>query len=456
MSACLSSVRSPLTLTKSCKSWRTRISSCCSQKWTCQTSSITKPSFGPRSAGGPPILDYEVQFPLGRPTADNLEAICLHGDHRPRYPDSYFPASGFGQLRRRASAINRAESWFSTCCKGNQTWGREVTLCCATQAWELSVQTFCEEDSSVKDRLYNCCRLKGSDRLKCFSNDAPNPNYKPTEELPVTALPSADSFNFDPNTCQRSVMTPYSVKGNRRKKMKKQPTFQKIDIIFPPGRPTVHVIEPLCHNQKLRPLYNIRCLPDSGYEQVARQAKTVNRIEKGFKQCCRQNRNVLNCADRKWRDELDKFCQSENSEQGIHNCCSVGEANERYSCFQSISPDPHFNGTSASEEPSLHNICDTHKIIKKKFPVGFPLKSFVHQCCPLAEEEKISCFDQRLTEISGNLCSSRKPTPPAVRRCCRKPSTQDAPECISNILMDAITKATNVLRQKKKKKCPLS
>ncbi|XP_074540484.1 extracellular matrix protein 1 isoform X2 [Halichoeres trimaculatus] len=425
-----------------------------------------RPVFGPRSFG-PPILDYPVQFPLSRPTSNKLQAICLHGDHRPRYPVSYFPASGFGQLKRRAGAVNIAESWFSTCCKGNQTWERDVTLCCVTQAWELFVQSFCVEDSSIKDAHYHCCKLTGSDRLNCFNNDAPKPNYEGTgelqtpshegaEELLMPTYPFTDSFSFDPNTCQRTVMTPYSVRANRRKKMKKPLASQKVDINFPPGRPTEHVIEPLCSNLKLRPLYNIKCLPGSGYELVARQAKTINRIEKGFKQCCKRNRNILNCADGKWQDELDKFCRGENGEQVDFHCCSASEANDRYSCFQNISPDPHFNKTSAAEELSLHSICNTHKIIKKKFPVGFPLKSFVHQCCPLAEQEKSTCFDEKLKKISGNLCSSKKPTPPAVRRCCRKPSPQNAPECISNILMDGITKAANVLRQKKRKKCPLS
>ncbi|XP_034553427.1 extracellular matrix protein 1-like isoform X2 [Notolabrus celidotus] len=322
-----------------------------------------RPGFGPRSFGGPPMLEYPVQFPLSRPTSDNLQAICVFGDRRPRYPDSYFPSSGFGKLKRMASAVNMAESWFGTCCKGNQTWERGVTLCCATKAWELSVKMFCEEDSSVKDRLYDCCRLRGSDQLSCFNNNAPNPNYEATEELPVPELSSADSFDFDPSTCQRPVMTPYSVRGSRQKKMKKPLASQKADINFPPGRPTVDVIEQLCQNQKLRPLYNVKCLPGSGYELVARQAKTINRIEKGFKQCCKQNQNTFNCADRKWREELDKFCRSE---QVNSNCCTAGEANDRYNCFQSISPDPYFNKTSASEVLSLHRICDTHKIIKKK------------------------------------------------------------------------------------------
>ncbi|XP_039974488.1 extracellular matrix protein 1-like isoform X2 [Xiphias gladius] len=412
-------------------------------------------SFGPRSHGGPLILDYPVQFPLGRPTSDNLQAICLHGYRRPSYPDSYFPASGFGQQRRRASAVNKAESWFSTCCQENRTWVREVMLCCATQAWELSVKSFCEEDSSVKDRLYECCRLTGSDMLTCFDTNAPNPNYEPTEEIPLPPLPSTASFSFDPNTCQRTVMTPYSVTGNRRKKEKKPSTSKKTDINFPPGRPTAESIESVCLNQNLRPLYNVKCLPGSGYGGLARRAKTINRMEKGFKQCCKKKQDVLNCADRKWREELDKFCLDKNGGHVDFYCCSGDVANDRYNCFQKISPDPHYNMTSATEELSLNNICDTHKIIKKKFPVGFPLKSFVDQCCPLSEQDKTNCSVQKLQEISETLCSPGRASPPAVRRCCRLPS-QKTSQCLSKILMDAITKATNVLRQKKKKMCPLS
>lgn len=402
------------------------------------------------------MLDYPVQFPLGRPTADNLQAICLHGDHRPRYPDSYFPHSGFGQQVRRASAINMAESWFSTCCKGNQTWEREVTLCCATQAWELSVKSFCVEDSSVKDRLYHCCRLSGSERLSCFHNDAPNPNYKATEELPVPPLPSTANFNFDPNSCQRTVMTPYSIRGNKKQKKEKKPfSPQKVDIKFPPGRPTATTIESLCLNQKLRPLYNVKCLPNVGYEWLARQAKTINRMEKGFKQCCKKKQEVLICAEQKWREELNKFCLHKSSDQTGSRCCSADGANDPYDCFQNISPDPHYNMTSTTEELSLNKICDTHKIIKKKFPVGFPLKVFVDKCCPLSPQDQTVCFVQRLEETSENLCLSKKANPPAVRRCCRMPS-QESPQCISKIVMDAITKATNLLRQKKKKRCPMS
>lgn len=97
----------------------------------------------------------------------------------------------------------------------------------------------------------------------------------------------------------RTVMTPYSVKGNKKKKMKKLSSPEKININFPPGRPTADSIESLCHNHKARPLYTVKCLPGVGYEWVARQAKTINRIEKGFKQCCKKKHGVFNCADQK-------------------------------------------------------------------------------------------------------------------------------------------------------------
>ncbi|KAM7383477.1 hypothetical protein PAMP_003123 [Pampus punctatissimus] len=390
------------------------------------------------------MLDYPVQFPLGRPTSDNLQAICLHGDHRPRYPDSYFPRSGFGQLVRRASAVNKAEYWFSTCCKGNQTWEREVTLCCATQAWELSVQSFCEEDSSVKDRLYHCCRLKGSKRLNCFHNDAPNPNYEATEELPVPELPSIDNFNFDPNTCQKTVMTPYSARQNRERKEKELSTPRKVDINFPLGQPTATTIHSLCHNQKHRPLYNIKCLPNVGYNWLALQAKTINRMERGFKWCCKKRTDALICAKKKWRKELNKFCLHESSDEASSRCCSGDEAN-RYSCFHNISADPHYNMTWTT----LHNICDMRKSIKNKLTFNILLK----KCCPLSGQDQNTCFGQELEKMTQKICSKKRILPP-FRLCC-KLSSDDAAKCINKFLIDIITKPSNLSREKRKR-CPIS
>lgn len=410
-----------------------------------------RPRFGPRSY--PPAGDYPVTFPLARPTADNVQAICLHGDHRPRYPDSYFPLSGFGQLKRRAGAVNNAEAWFSTCCTGNQTWGEEVTLCCATQAWELSVETFCRDDSSVKDRLYECCRQKGRKRLNCFHSDAPNPNYEPTVELPVPALPSAHSFTFDPNTCQSTASTEQlGVRGNSGQTS----TSQTAGLNFPPGRPTAASVESLCDNRSLRPLYNIKCLPSSGYEMLALQAKTINRVEKRFKQCCKKKQDVLTCADQKWRQELNRFCSNKKSGKVEFQCCSAQGAIERFQCFQKMAPEPHYN-TSAEQQRTLSfsKLCDFPKMVKKMLPGAFPLKKTVGNCCPLPREERNACFVENLEDISNNLCLTKKASPPALRRCCHK-TPEESPQCITKILMDAITKATSMVRQKKRKICPIS
>ncbi|XP_008321276.1 extracellular matrix protein 1-like [Cynoglossus semilaevis] len=165
-----------------------------------QTPSIL--GFRPRSFGLPPSMQYPVEFPLARPTPRNLDDICLYGDRRPHYPDSYFPSSGYGQLKRQAKAVNRVESWYRSCCERNQTWASGVTLCCAQRAWTRSLKVFCKESSSVKDRLHHCCKRSGNNVFSCFNSEAVNPHYQPTEEIPAPPLTSTPNFNFDPSTCQ--------------------------------------------------------------------------------------------------------------------------------------------------------------------------------------------------------------------------------------------------------------
>ncbi|KAM4568317.1 extracellular matrix protein 1 isoform 1-T1 [Fundulus diaphanus] len=419
-----------------------------------------RPNFGPRSFH--PVRRYPVQFPLGRPTPDNIQAICDHASHRPRYPRSYFPESGFGKDKRMATAVNNAEWWFSTCCKGNQTWGPEGLLCCATQAWEHSVELFCKEDSSVKDRLYDCCRQTGNNRLNCFNEDAPHPDYKPTEELPVEPVGSTENFHFNQTTCPRSVdrhanysalpRNLMSLRSARKKGEKTEPnlaTSQKMDISFPPGKPTADNIESLCDNQKLRPLYTTKCLPRSGYELLARQVKTINRLEKRFKQCCKKNKGALNCAEQKWREELNRYCSAGNDEQVDLHCC---QADDQYSCFQSLSLDPLYNITSATEVPPLSMMCDTQIISINRFPVGFQLKNL---CCPLPEEDRNTCFAQKLEQISQIQCSTTKPATPAARRCCKMTSPEEILQCFSKNVLEAINKAANKGQKKKKKICPI-
>lgn len=103
----------------------------------------------------------------------------------------------------------------------------------------------------------------------------------------------------------RQSMTPQGVRTMRRKKVTSS-ISQRVDISFPPGRPTADTIEALCDNQNQRPRYNVRCLPRMGYGWLVRQAKTINRMENGFKRCCKKKGDVLSCADQKVKQETWK------------------------------------------------------------------------------------------------------------------------------------------------------
>lgn len=86
---------------------------------------------------------------------------------------------------------------------------------------------------------------------------------------------------------------------HQEKKRKQPPSSQKASINFPPGRPTADNVESLCQNQKLRPLYSVKCLAGPHYKLLTRQTKSMNRIEKGFKQCCKKKQGVLECVEQK-------------------------------------------------------------------------------------------------------------------------------------------------------------
>ncbi|KAF6739746.1 Extracellular matrix protein 1 [Oryzias melastigma] len=395
----------------------------------------------------PSFEQYPVNFPLSQPSADNIEAICRHGDFRPRYPKSYFPTSSFSKFKRMAAAVNNAESWFGTCCNQNQTSLNDTVLCCTTQAWELSVKLFCEEDSAVKDVLYECCRKRGIDRLKCFNADSLNQNYQPTEELPVSPVPPTAEFNFDPSICPRKLMTPRSV----RKKEKKTFTSQKTDINFPLGQPTADNIESLCRTSRRQPFYSIRCLPRSGYELLARQAKSINSLTRAFQRCCSRS-NKLNCANQKWREELEKFCSVKQKKTSFM-CCSGDDPAAWSACFQSASPDPYYNTTSASKEASLTNLCDNPSL-KNRLPTEFPAETFLSECCPLPEPDKTICSTQKLAEMSQEACSKRESQSVTVKLCCRLGSQERSSKCVSKLVMDPIANAAR--NSRKRKICPIS
>uniref|UniRef100_A0AAZ3PMP1 Extracellular matrix protein 1 n=1 Tax=Oncorhynchus tshawytscha TaxID=74940 RepID=A0AAZ3PMP1_ONCTS len=417
-----------------------------------------RPMAGPRSFGD---SHPSVLFPPGQPSPNNLQAICLHSSRRPRYPAYSLPQTGFGYLRRQGDAINRIESWYSACCHRNGTQQvQEVTLCCVTQAWEQALSTFCSDEFSVKTRHYHCCKKERGDRLSCFHRENPNPTYLPTTQGAGSSPIPEPGFTFNPNTCHKSQPGLRTIRGEKHKKSP-QATPRDSDISFPPGRPTFDNIRLVCHLRKHRPLYTPKCLPRTGFGWLARQSKAVNRLERGFKHCCKGQEDVLPCAEGKWREVLDRFCEEEQKGRP-HNssCCDVGEGEERYTCFSSRAPHPDYDQKldSASAAPQTHNlghICETYKIINKKFPVALPVQNLVGQCCPLPADQRTACVQIQLVTLAESRCSAEKPSSPAVFQKCCPPSSQDAPKCLSGLLMNAITKATKSPRLRKRK-CPLA
>lgn len=102
-----------------------------------------------------------VPFPPALPITENLAAICQEGSGRPRYPDSFFPPSGYSHDRRRGKAINRLESWFSLCCSGLVAQQPSQILCCAQQAvsrWgcsESEILIYVPAEQTLKVRITN-------------------------------------------------------------------------------------------------------------------------------------------------------------------------------------------------------------------------------------------------------------------------------------------------------------
>ncbi|XP_053717470.1 extracellular matrix protein 1 isoform X1 [Synchiropus splendidus] len=146
-----------------------------------------------------PLNEPDVPFPPAQPTAENLVNICLHSQSRPRYPPSFFPRSGASHFRRRGKAINRLESWLTSCCNGLQESSH--LLCCATQAWKQALHQFCAEEYGTMTTAYDCCGMKGDARWACFNEDVSNPDYEPTPGYTAPAVPLDLLFIFTTQSC---------------------------------------------------------------------------------------------------------------------------------------------------------------------------------------------------------------------------------------------------------------
>lgn len=121
----------------------------------------------------------------------------------------------------------------------------------------------------------------------------------------------------------RPVVTPHS--------FREHPNMKDENVSnFPLGRPTPDNIEALCQNKKLRPLYSVNCLAGPQNKLLAQQAKSINRMERGFKVCCKNKQEVLNCAEQKVKWEA---------------CISFAQCGHFIaSCFSLFSHFLHFSG----------------------------------------------------------------------------------------------------------------
>ncbi|KAM3824915.1 extracellular matrix protein 1 [Vipera latastei] len=119
---------------------------------------------------------YKLEdFPPGRPSLDNLEALCSVGRRKPSYGPWNLPQTSFSHLSRQGEALNQLEVQFTRCCRLAQ----EQKLSCASNEWEKSLTRFCKQEFSVKTRPFHCCRVGARKaRLACFASQAPFPAYQ--------------------------------------------------------------------------------------------------------------------------------------------------------------------------------------------------------------------------------------------------------------------------------------
>ncbi|XP_050992086.1 extracellular matrix protein 1-like isoform X2 [Labeo rohita] len=149
-----------------------------------------------------PPVQLEPYFPPAKPSLENLNAVCVHGNGRPRYPASCLPSSGYGYIRRAGIAVNRVEAWFSQCCQRGVAQGDQQVLCCAKQAWETALSHFCIEEHGTMTLVHECCEKKGEEQWNCFEKQAPNPSYQPLSGYTAPVITPDRIFTWDPNNCK--------------------------------------------------------------------------------------------------------------------------------------------------------------------------------------------------------------------------------------------------------------
>lgn len=92
------------------------------------------PSLSRRKAHSPEWCNWRLPSSQTGKSLENLNAICVHGNGRPRFPASCISSSHYRYFHRAGTAVNRVEAWFSECCQKGVSYGCQQIVWCAKQA----------------------------------------------------------------------------------------------------------------------------------------------------------------------------------------------------------------------------------------------------------------------------------------------------------------------------------
>ncbi|KAM6167805.1 extracellular matrix protein 1 [Erethizon dorsatum] len=311
-------------------------------------------------------------FPPGRPSADNLNQICLLDRQPVVYGPWNLPQSGFSHLSRQGETLNLLETGYSRCCRCQSTTNR---LECAKLVWEDSMTQFCEAEFSVKTRPYSCCKQQGEARFTCFQEGALRPHYQ------LQACPSH------------------------------QPGISVgLEVPFPPALPTLDNVKNICHLRRFRSVPHN--LPAT--DPIQRQLQALTQLEVEFQRCCRQGSNQT-CVQKAWEDALDRYCDREQAiKTHHHTCCHYPPSPTRDECFARRAPYPNYDGDILTLDLSrvtpnlMGHLCGNRRVITKYKQIPGLIWNMTARCCELPFPEQACCAEEEKLAFIDDLCGPRR------------------------------------------------